>query len=198
MKHASKLTVAIGLALGLGLAATAINARPYGAGWGPGSMMGAGPGAGCPAGAGYGTGPGHGMGPGYGMGPGNGMGFGRPGATDNPAASVENRLAGMKSALKITPAQEGAWTAYAEQAKQQAESAQKWRSTMHDSAPAALPERIELRDKVWKERQAQAETMTQKVNDLYAALTPEQKPIADRLFGGLGPRAGFGPGYRYR
>jgi Spy/CpxP family protein refolding chaperone len=129
------------------------------------------------------------------------MGFGRgfgPGATGDPAAFVENRLAAVKSELKITPAQEGAWTAYADQAKQQSDSARKLWSAMHESGPISLEERIELRDKVWKERQAQAETTAQKLKDLYAALTPEQKAVADRLFGGYGPRAGFGPGYRFR
>jgi hypothetical protein len=69
---------------------------------------------------------------------------------------------------------------------------------MHESGPISLEERIELRDKVWKERQAQAETLAQKAKDLYAVLTAEQKVVADRLFGGYGPRAGFGPGYRFR
>jgi Spy/CpxP family protein refolding chaperone len=206
MKRTTKIATAIGLALGLGLGATALSAHPFGsgpgwgmggpgwgmggAGWGPGHMMG------------YGYGPGWGMGAGYGpgacfQGVGGGPGFG-PGAAANPGEFFENRLAGLKSELKITSAQEGAWNAYAEEAKRQSESRRQWMTTMHGSGAASLPERIELRNQIWKQREAQSETMAQKLKDLYAVLTPEQKPIADQALGGWGPRGGFGPGYRYR
>jgi len=188
MKRATRIAVGLGIALSTALAATALSAHPsgYGPGWGMGGGMGWGPGPMM----GYGHGPG---GPGYGMGPGYGRG---PGG--DPAAFIEHRLAGLKSELKITPAQESVWNAYAEQAKQQADSMRNWMTTMREAPPATLPERLELRNQVWKQRQAQSEAMTQKTKDLYAALTSEQKPVADQLLGGFGTGMRGGPGYRPR
>lgn len=183
MKRATRSAVGLGIALSTALAATALSAHPsgYGPGWGMGGGMGWGPGHMM----GYGPG-----GPGYGMG-------GR-GPAGDPAAFIEHRLAGLKSELKITPAQESAWNAYAEQAKQQADSMRKWMTAMREAAPATLPERLELRNQIGKQRQAQSEAMTQKTKDLYAALTPEQKPVADQLLGGFGPGMRGGPAYRQR
>jgi Spy/CpxP family protein refolding chaperone len=190
-----KLAIALGVALSLGAAATALYAHPFdgGPGWGPGHMGG--------YGGGPGWGPGHMMG--YGGGPGCAGGFGGgpgfgPGAAEGAGAFVENRLAGVKSRLQITAAQESAWNAYVTEAKQQAEARRKWMTTMHESQSASLPERAELRNQIWKQRQAQSETMVQKLKDLYAVLTPEQKSAADQYLGGWGPRAGYGPGRRYR
>src|SRR3990172_2624562 len=75
MRTGSKIALAVGAALSLGLAAVELSAQPSGMGWGgygmgPG-MMGAG------MMGGYGMGPGAGMG--YGMGPGAGMGYGMHG-----------------------------------------------------------------------------------------------------------------------
>jgi hypothetical protein len=49
-----------------------------------------------------------------------------------------------------------------------------------------------------KQRLAEMENNASALKNLYAVLTPEQKAIADRHFGGFGPRAGagYGPGYR--
>lgn len=189
MKHATKIAAALGIAIGAALAATVIEAHPYGAG----------PGWGMGPGGGMAAGPGHMMGYGMGAGPGNGRGPGfGPGAAGNPGAFVEDRLAGLKSELKITSTQEGAWDAYADQVKKQADAMQKLHATMRDSTAATLPERVELRNQMWKQREVQAEAIQQKVKDLYAALTPEQKSIADQRLGGFGAGMGGGPGYRYR
>ena len=63
---------------------------------------------------------------------------------------------------------------------------------MQGSTAATAPERMELRNKAMKQRQEQMEKSTVVFKDLYAALTPEQKALADQRFGG-GP--GFGPGH---
>jgi periplasmic protein CpxP/Spy len=154
----------------------------------------------------YGMGPGAGMGPGCmasgacaGMGPGNGRGPGfGPGAAAGPGAFVEGRLAALKSELKITPAQEGTWNAYADQAKKQADAMQALHTQMREGTAATLPERLELRSKAWKQREAQAEATRQKVTDLYAALSAEQKSIADQRLAGFGAGMHGGPGYRAR
>jgi Spy/CpxP family protein refolding chaperone len=178
MKRASKIAIGISTALSLGLATAVVNAHPEG------------------------------YGPGSGMRPMGGMGYGPmgrdmgPQAFGDPGAMVESRLSGLKSDLKITSAQETVWQAYAAKAKQQAEAMQAWRTTMQGSTQASAPERLALRTEMMKKRQEQMEAMTSALKDLYAALTPEQKAIADQRVGGFGPMAGpgfrGGPGGRFR
>jgi Spy/CpxP family protein refolding chaperone len=119
----------------------------------------------------------------------------------NPGAMADARLAYLKSELKITSGQENAWKAFADNAKQQAEAMQALRTTMQGSAQATAPDRMELRNQVMKKRQEQVEKSTGAFKDLYAALTPEQKTIADQRFAG-GPGHGRGshggPGGRFR
>ena len=190
MKRATRIALGLGTALSFALASTVVNAHPFGNG----------------PGWGMGNGPGHGMGQmggmmgGMGYGPmGRGMG---PQAYGDPSAMVEGRLASLKSELKISTGQEAAWQTYAGKAKQQAEAMQAWRTTMQGSTQASAPERLALRTEVMKKRQEQMEGMTSALKDLYAALTPEQKTIADQRMGGFGPMAGRGfgggPGGRFR
>jgi Spy/CpxP family protein refolding chaperone len=184
MKRATKIAIGVGTALTLGLAAAVVSAHPHG--YGPGYGMG--------------QGPGYGMGMGYGPGPGMGRGMGARGY-GNPGAMADGRLAYLKSELKITSAQETAWKAFADSAKQQAEAMQALRTTMQGSTQATAPERMELRNKIMKQRQEQVEKSTAAFKDLYAALAPEQKTIADQRFGagrGYGPGHRGGPGGRFR
>ena len=157
-------------------------------GGGPGTM-----GPGGPAMMGWGAGPGMRGGPGFmgpraGYGPGAGAGWAGPqggfGAGANIAAAQEARLAYLKTELKITPAQEPAWNAYAAALKQQAESMQALRSQMFAAAQSGGPEQFTQRAELMKQRAAGAETMAAAMKDLYAALTPEQKALADLHFGG--------------
>lgn len=203
MKQATKRTLAAIAALTLGLAAAAAQAHPYGYGPGPGMGQGYGPGSGM--------GPGQGYGPGYGPGPGMGpmghgpMGYGPmgrhmgPQAWGNPAATAEWRLSGLKADLKITPAQENAWKAFADQSRQQAEAMQALMLSVQGSAQASAPERLELRNQIMKKRQEQMEKGAGAFKELYAALTPEQKALADQRvgFGAPGGRGmGFGRHFR--
>ena len=187
MKRATKIVIALGTALSLGLAAAAVGARPfgYGAGWGGGHMGG--------YGQGYGMGPGMmgGYGPGYGMGP-QGMYNAYPG-------TAEERLTGLKSELGITADQDTAWQAFVKNAKQQNENRQTWFAKMHEArAAGSLPELLAQQTEFMKQRQAEMEANAAALKDLYATLTPEQKTIADQRFGGFGPGygAGYGRGYR--
>ena len=211
MKRASKFAIGAVAALSLGLAASTVNAHPHGSG--PGEAMGQGPGYG----QGYGPGPGmgHGMGHGammrhgpmgyghmgqshmgqgpLGQGPGYGpMGRGMgPQGAPNPSAMADARNAYFKSELNITPAQESAWKAYAEQRKQQVVAMQALRASAQGSAQATAPERLELRSQMMKKRQEQMEKMTAAFKDLYASLSPEQKALADQRVG-LGMMGGRG------
>lgn len=182
MKRASKFAIGIGTALTLGLAAAVATAHPHagGPGWG------------------MEQGPGPGMGP---MGHAHAMG---PQGRGNPAAQAEARLAYLKAELKITSGQEPAWKTFADQARQQAEAMRALRPTVQggaqSGAQATAPERLEQRNQIMKKRQEQAEKATAAFKDLYAALTPEQKAIADQRFaGGHGAGRGFrgGPGGRF-
>lgn len=169
-------------------------------GYGPG-MGGGGPRGGHGQGM-MGGGPRAGFGPGAcGQGgPGSaacdGSGPGR-GAGATPAERSEARLSFLKNELKITEDQEAAWDAYAKQAKTRAETMQ----AFHAQGPitAETPaERIEQHAARMKLRADQEQAMSVAVKDLFAVLTPEQKTIANRYFGGMrvgqaGPR-GHGRG----
>ncbi len=154
-------------------------------------MMGYGPGAGR-------GGPGMmgmmGYGPGYGRG-GPGMRGGGPGSGPgfSPSAMVDGRLAALKSELNITADQESAWQAFATKAKDQVESRQALRGQAAAQAQTA-PERFAQRAEFAKQRAANIESMSAAVKDLYAALTPEQKAVADQrlAFAGMGPMGGRG------
>lgn len=195
MRKGSKIALAVAAALSLGLAAAELSAHPTGEGWG-----GYGPGYGMHGyGMGYGMGPGAGMG--YGMGPGAGMGYGMHGygmGFGGYPGTAEERLAGLKSELGITAKQEPAWQAFVKSAKQRDESRQAWFAKMREArAASSLPERLAQRDELFKQHQAERQAATSALKDLYAALTPEQKSVADELFGGFGPGygAGYGRGY---
>ena len=189
MKRATKIAIGVATALSLGMATVVVHAHPYG--YGPGWGMGTGQGQGYGPGYGPGPGMGRGMGPGGGMGPtGYGpMGYGMgPHAYGNPSAMADARIAYLKSELKITSGQESAWKIFADQTKQQADAMQALMATAQGSAQATAPERLELRNQFMKKRQEQMEKSTTAFKDLYAALTPEQKAIADQRVGMLGGR----------
>jgi len=186
MRNTTKIALAVGAALTLGLAAAGLSAHP-GGGYGPGYGMGYG-------GMGYGMhgyGPGAGMGYGmHGYGPGYGMGYGA-----YPGAAGE-RLEGLKAELGITAKQEPAWQAFVKSVKQREESRQAWFAKRFEAQPAeSLPERLAQRDEFFKQQQAERQASTAALKDLYAALSPEQKALADERFGGFGPGAGYGRGY---
>ncbi len=195
MKRATKIVIAAGAALSLGLAAAAVSAQPYGYGGGHmGGGYGAGPGYGMGAGMMGGAGPGYGMGWGGGhmggAGPGYGMGPGMMGGWGN----VDDGLAALKAELGITANQEPAWQAFAKNAAQQNENRQAWFAKMQQARSAgSAPELLAQQTELMKQRQAEMAANAAALKDLYAALTPEQKAIADQRFGGFGP--GYGAGY---
>lgn len=143
------------------------------------------------AGAGFGPGMGGGFGPGMGMrgGPGMGMGpgHGARGPVDH-AAVADGRLAYLKSALKITPAQEGAWDAFATTSKAQAASMDAMREKMWQSG-ATAPERAAARAEAMQQRATVMAAASKALGSLYAVLTPEQKAVADQNLGPGGPFA---------
>lgn len=185
MKRGTKIAIGVGAALSLGLAALA-GAQPggYGSGWSMGAGMGMGMGQGMMGGGSGMMGMGQAM---MGGGPGM-MGMG-PEMMDAQGYGIEQRLAAQKSALKITSDQESAWQAYADVAKTQADARLEQSKAMHGAAPVTAVERFDLHNKFMKEHFQQLEAVNAAFKDLYAALTPEQRAIADQ-------GAGFGPGFR--
>lgn len=137
-------------------------------------------------GMGAGMGPGMGQGMGQGMGPGMGQHAG-PGmrhqmAGPETAAAAQTRLAALKAELKITAAQETAWTAYAGVVQQQAEQREATRTQMqtkmHDPKLSDA-ERTAMRESMMKAREQHLAARTAAIKDLQAVLTPEQRAIAD-------------------
>ena len=200
MKRATKIVIAAGAALSLGLAAAAVSAQPYGYGGGHmGGGYGAGPGYGMGAGMMGGAGPGYGMGPGMmgGYASGNAMhgyGMGPQAMFNADSGNADGGLAALKAELGITANQDAAWQAFAKNAAQQNENRQAWFAKMHEARGAgSAPELLAQQTELMKQRQAEMAANAAALKDLYAALTPEQKVIADQRFGRFGP--GYGAGY---
>lgn len=159
-------------------------------------------------GAGPGMSPGMGMGMGMGMGPGmghgmpamhGGMGPGMRGAMHGPqtAATAATWLATMKDELKITPAQEATWQAYATVVQQQSAARETMRTEMQARMHAQPQDpKVDLaasREAMIKLHDAHFAARTAALKDLQAVLTPEQRLFADRR---LAPGAGHRMAWR--
>jgi len=103
-----------------------------------------------------------------------------------PTERVEARLAYVKTALKITEAQQPQWDAYAGYARKSAqEMEQRWKS-MHSGASGHHGhERANAIERLEKAQSRHAETVTRLgqflavLKPLYTALSPEQQKVAD-------------------
>lgn len=151
-----------------------------------------------------------GMGPAGMMGHGGPMheGMGHPGAGPmNPArmqARMERRHAALKTALKLTPAQEGAWTTFTAAMKPPAEAKVKG-PDFPELAKLPTPDRIDKMKAFHAQHVLEMTAAMEKRGDatkaLYAALTPEQQKVFDTVTarhhgpaGRMGgPRDGRGP-----
>jgi hypothetical protein len=128
-----------------------------------------------------------------------------PRAFSKPTERVEARLAYLKTALKITPAQEAQWNAYAQSVRKDAgEREQKlaeWRQK-HDAArqggeqprPSAL-ERLDRQQKFLAAASAKLNERIAAIKPLYASLSAEQKKVADVVLVPGGRHGGFGGGH---
>lgn len=126
------------------------------------------------------------------MGPGMGMGMQGPGGHHghmgkmDPArmqAMMEKRQAVLKAQLKLTPAQEGAWTAFADSMKPAAAMMTMQRPDPTEMAKLTTPERIDkmkaLRDERMKTMTAAMTKHEEATKTFYAALTPDQQKVFD-------------------
>jgi hypothetical protein len=140
-----------------------------------------------------GTAPG-GSGYGNGMGPwmmayghwGRWLGWGTAGTQlcADMVSRVEGRLAYVKAELKISAAQEGLWAAYAETARNNAQTLSARCAAMLDerAQALALPDRLDLREQLMAARLDAMRASGKALKPLYSALDDRQKQIADRLF----------------
>jgi len=206
MKRITKIAIAAGAAISLGLAAATVSASPFGygpgwhmGGWGQGVGYAMGPGMMGGYGPGYGMGWGGHMGGYYGMGPGMMYGYGA-GYGMGPQAmyggnfgNVDQNLSTLKSQLGITDKQESAWQDFVNTAKQQSANHQAQFEKLQQAN--TREEFFKQQQALFNQRQADFEANSKSLDKLYAALTPEQKQIADQSFGGYGPAyclQGFG------
>jgi protein CpxP len=97
-------------------------------------------------------------------------------------AMVAKRNAALKAQLKITPEQEGAWTAYTTATKPPSKMDHK-RPDREELAKLTTPERIDkmraLRDQHHKDMQAAMDRRDDATKTFYAALNAEQKKTFD-------------------
>jgi periplasmic protein CpxP/Spy len=128
-----------------------------------------------------------GMGP-CGGGPGMGMMHGEHGRGGDMAAMAEKHLAKLKTDLKITAQQEPAWQAFATKAAEQAKAMQAQHQQHMQERDKGAPANVSAPDRMaehlsqMKQHLAGMESMQAAVKDLYAALTPEQRALADKHF----------------
>ena len=131
----------------------------------------------------------HGMMDGGRRGPMGGMGFG-PGAAFDAADVGE-----LKRELRITAAQEDAWTKYAKVLQDTATAVRTARESIdRDAATRSTPqERYAQRNKLREQVEAQHAALTGAAKELLGALDDTQKEIAEDTLPGL---VTFGPGLR--
>jgi Spy/CpxP family protein refolding chaperone len=131
------------------------------------------------------------------------MGHHRMGRAD-PAkmqAMMDKRHAALKVQLKITAAQEAAWTSFTDAHKMPAGMMGKQPPVMADMAKLTTPERIdkmkEMRTQRMAEMTASMDKRAEATKAFYAVLTPEQQKTFDAHAmmgqGKQGARGGKGP-----
>jgi len=137
----------------------------------------------------------------------HGMGMGNQGAgpagqrgMHDPSAGA-GRLAALKTELKISAAQEPAWQNFEATVNQQTQARQAMRDGMHasmqDPKAAATMDHAAQREAMSKLQAAQQSERDAARQALFAALSPEQKALAEqRLAGqhGMGMGKGHGMG----
>jgi hypothetical protein len=100
---------------------------------------------------------------------------------------IEGRLAFLKTELKITDAQMGAWNGFADALRANAKEMQgehaTMMQTMQQGAGMTAPQVLELREQHLSRHLDALKRMHTALAPLYAALSDEQKKTADQLLG---------------
>ena len=141
----------------------------------------------------------------FAQGPGMGMGMmdhdggsrmGHMGSMD-PAKMdqmMAKRTADLKAKLKITPAQEGAWTAFSAAMKPDTSQMAKHQADRAEMEKLSTPERIDKMRALRAQRMAEMSATMDKRDDavktFYATLTADQKKVFDAEHSRMGSRKG--------
>jgi periplasmic protein CpxP/Spy len=114
-----------------------------------------------------------------------------------PSERVEARLAEAKTKLKITAEQEKQWNAFADVTRRHAKAADERVKAMRDGKRSqermTAVERLERRQQMAATHAQRLSEVVAAAKPLYAALSTEQKAIADQM---LTPRRGHGRDHR--
>lgn len=109
------------------------------------------------------------------------------------AKGFERRMAELKSKLQLTPAQEGAWTKFAEAMRP---IMMKPRPDYDAMMKLPTPERIDQMRALHQQHTAQMDLRAEATKGFYATLTPEQKKRFDEQTARMMARhGGMGGGY---
>lgn len=137
-------------------------------------------------------------GTGHGMMGGNGWGGGMMGyGPDSMMDRIDGRLAFMKTELKITDAQAGAWDEFAEVVRQTSETHnQLMQSMMKEVQDGSLfkkplPERLQYQQTMMESRVEDIKSVREALDKLYGQLDEAQKKSADEI---VLPMMGMGMG----
>jgi LTXXQ motif family protein len=102
-------------------------------------------------------------------------------------AHMDGRLAYLKAELKITPEEESLWNDYAIAVKDNAKSLGERCTALvaqsKDKTPS-LPERLDIHDQFMTARLDALRSIGKALKPLYAALSDEQKQLADQFING--------------
>lgn len=103
-------------------------------------------------------------------------------ATPMPMRHTEGRIAFLKAELRITPAQETKWSAFADAVRAGTKGADKMPAMMADKTKAhSAPAMLEGYEQVLSDRLTAVRTTRAAFLPLYESLTPEQRKVADEL-----------------
>jgi hypothetical protein len=115
----------------------------------------------------------------------------------NPGQRVERHLEQLKNQLQLNPQQEPLWQAFVEQMQEQAGKGMKSLRVAR-TAPAdgqlTAPERMAQMQERMQERLNAMVAVQESFKQLYAALTPEQRLLADEYAAQMGKRPMRGKG----
>jgi hypothetical protein len=113
------------------------------------------------------------------------MMMGQQGGMGMPFEHVEGRIAFLKTELKITDAQAPQWNAFADTLRSNAQAHRAaFQRMTSDSMPSTWPERLAFQQKMLSTRLDSLKDMEAAVKPLYAALSDEQRKVADQLMSG--------------
>ena len=115
-------------------------------------------------------------------------------------AIVAQRQAALKEKLKITAAQEGAWSAFTSTMQPPADMQKRRIAMRAEMDKLTTPERIDRMRALRTERDAEMDKRANATKSFYAALSPEQQKVFDaqRIRGADGHGRGDGQGHGRR